>query len=422
MRMDNKSAFNIAVCAIGIAILVVHIIDLVFKKKKRTDEMNLLWFFVFTAVHFTGYLVFSIVRIYYHTDELIIASYTVLYIMNNMEMMLLFTYGINYCSLAKKTRQIAWITNIAFFSLFVILDIINIFHPLFFYAKGGVYMRTDYMIVSQGYQFIGFFIIFVIATFNKRLEIAEKIGFSIYCLLPLAAIILQNHFEGYALAYLSIVISIEVLFIFVNLKKNLHIAQEEQKLKEAEIKIMMSQIRPHFIYNSLASITTLIKIDPNKAEQSLETFTEYLRMNLSPMTDAKLIPFESELKHIKTYLELEKVRFDERLNYELDIKVTDFLVPPLSIQPLVENAVKHGILQRIEGGKVTIKAYEDDVAYYVAVDDNGVGFDVNSKDLDDPKHIGLKNVKYRVTTMTNGEMIINSVVGKGTSILVIFNK
>lgn len=422
MFMDNKNAFNITVCIIGIAILLIHIIDLVFKKKKRTDEMNLLWFFIFTATHFAGYLIFTIVRLHYHTNELIMTSYTILYIMNNVEMMLLFTYGINYCNLTKKARKIAWVINVSVFVIFVIMDIVNLFVPLFFYAEGGVYIRTDWMIISQGYQFIGFLIVFIIAVFNKKMKVVEKIGFGIYCLLPLAAIILQNHFQGYAIAYLSIVISIEVLFVFVNLKKNMHIAEEEQRVKDAEVKIMMSQIQPHFIYNALASITTLIKIDPDKAEQSLEAFTDYLRMNLSSLSDVSLIPFESELKHIQTYLELEKMRFDDRLNVVYDIKTKDFLVPPLAIQPLVENAVKHGVMQHVEGGVIKISTYEDDLAHYVCIEDNGVGFDVHDIELDDPKHVGLKNVKYRISTMTNGELQINSVVGKGTTVTVIFNK
>ena len=114
------------------------------------------------------------------------------------------------------------------------------------------------MIISQGYQFVMFAIIFVVTAFNKKLLLREKIAFACYCLLPLLSIILQNIFKGYAIAYASIIISIEILFFFVNVSKNIQIAEEQQKNKEAQIKIMVSQIQPHFIYNSLPYLNMFI--------------------------------------------------------------------------------------------------------------------------------------------------------------------
>ena len=90
-------------------------------------------------------------------------------------------------------------------------------------------------------------------------------------------------------------------------------------------------------------------MDPIKAQGALDDFTEYLRHNISSLTETRLIPFEAELKHIQIYLSLEKLRFNDRIQVEYDIKTKNFNVPPLSIQPLVENALKHGVLKRIEG-------------------------------------------------------------------------
>lgn len=324
--------------------------------------------------------------------------------------------------LKKNDKKIAAIINISVFTLFVILDVINIFTHMFFYADNGVYTRTKMMFLSQGYQLLAFAIVFVLALFNKRLKVTEKIAFSLYCLLPLAAIIVQNLLPGYAIAYLSIIISIEILFLFVNVKKNIELINESKRTKEAEVKLMVSQIQPHFIYNTLSSISTLIKIDPEKAQKGLDEFTEYLRTNLRSISETGLTNFENELRHIETYLSLEKMRFDERLNIIFDIKVKDFLVPPLTIQPIVENAVKHGVLKRIEGGTITIKTYEDQNAYFVEISDDGVGFDINNVSLQNSDHVGLNNVKYRLSTMCNGELIINSEVDKGTTIVVKFYK
>ena len=108
-------------------------------------------------------------------------------------------------------------------------------------------------------------------------------------------------------------------------------------------------IRPHFIYNTLNSIRTLIRLDPKAAQQAVYDFSIYLRSNLENMGERDLIPFADELCHIRAYLDIEKIRFEERLNVVMDIQASMFLVPPLSIQPLVENAVKHGICTRMSG-------------------------------------------------------------------------
>ena len=337
-------------------------------------------------------------------------------------MILLFSYVLCYVYIEDRTKKLLFIINNTLFAVFVVLDFVNIFTGVFFTAENGEYLRNKTMIISQGYELTMFVIVFFITMFNKRLVIREKIAFACYCILPLLAIILQNVFKGYAIAYASIIVAIEILFFFVNISKNLQIAEEQEKNKDAQIRIMVSQIQPHFVYNALSSISTLITIDPEKAQKTLDDFTEYLRGNLSSLTETHLISFEDELKHIKTYVELEKVRFDDRLNIIYDIRATDFNIPCLSIQPIVENAIKHGILQKIEGGTVIIKTYSDRRYCYVVVEDNGVGFDVTHLDFDSNKNIGLKNIKYRIEKMGNGEMTIFSKIDSGTKVTVRFLK
>ena len=338
--MENSYIFNATVCIIGILIFIVHIISIILKKNKRKDEMCLLDFFIFTILHFSIYLTFTFIRMSYSSNGFIIAFYTSFYIMNNIELLLLFRYMKNYTELPNKIGKTLKIINLSSFSIFCILDIINIFTGIFFTAENGVYLRSNTMIISQGYQFIMFTAIFVTAVANKKLNPREKIAFALYCVLPFVAIIIQNVFKGYAIAYASIIVAIEVLFVFIGVEKNFQISMQKEKIKDAQVNIMLSQIQPHFVYNSLSAISTLITIDPEKAQEALDNFTEYLRRNLSSLTDVKLIPFEDELKHIETYISLEKLRFDDRINVIYDLKTTDFNVPVLSIQPIVENAMK----------------------------------------------------------------------------------
>lgn len=420
----SKIVFNATLCLIGVILLLIHVANIALKKERRKDENSLLSFFIFTAIHFLTYFIFVMLKASQQTvsDNFIISFYTVFYIMNNAEALLFYIYVIQYIDFPDKPKRIISIICFALFALFVASDIVNIFARFYFTSVDGVYTRSQLMILSQGYQFIILLTVFILALVNKKLSIHEKIAFMAYCIIPLIAVILQNRFAGYAIAYLALLFAIEILFLFLNVERNIKLREEERKLKDAEIKIMMSQIQPHFIYNTLSSISTLIQINPDEAQKALDDFTDYLRINFSALTEIKLISFEDELRHIQTYVDLEKVRFRERLKVIYDIKVTKFSVPPLSIQPLVENAIKHGILKKSEGGTIVLKTWEDDRAYYVEIDDDGVGFDINDVNFKSNKHIGLNNVRHRISSMSHGELEIESKVNKGTKVVVKFYK
>ena len=348
--------------------------------------------------------------------------YTIFYIFNNIEVVLLFWYARNYIKIDTQSSKALSIVNITLFAVFVLLDILNIFTGMFFTAKDGEYVRSNTMILSQGYQFIMFALIVFISITNKKLYVREKVAFCAYCLLPLVAIVLQNAFKGYAIAYASIIVAIEILFLFLSVQNNIELAKVQEKNKDAQIKLMLSQIQPHFMYNSLSAISTLIPIDPNKAQEALDNFTAYLRANLASLSETRLIPFEDELKHIKTYVSLEKMRFNERVNVEYDIKARHFMVPTLTIQPLVENAIKHGILKKIEGGTVILKTLEVSEAYIVEIIDDGVGFNMDDVDFKNNIHFGLQNIKFRLNSMCSADVVVESEVGKGTKIRVVFYK
>ena len=420
--MSGNLIFNASICIVGIAILLIHAVNLFIKKNKRKDEFALLNFLLLTIAHFSIYLAFTFLRVNYTNKPFIIGFYTTFYIFNNLEAFFLYFYVTRYVDFNYRIKNILTIAVSILLGIFITLDFINIPTGIFFYYDGADYARSGVMIVSQIYQFIILAIVFMVALLNKKLVIRERIAFFLYCLLPGVAIVLQNAFKGYAIAYLSIIIAIEILFFFLNVQKNIQLVEEQQKNKEAQIKIMMSQIQPHFIYNSLSSISTLIPLDPNKAQKALDDFTEYLRHNLSSLTETKLIPFEDELRHIQTYVSLEKVRFNDRVNVIYDIEVKDFSVPPLSIQPIVENAIKHGILKKIEGGTISIKTYSTKDNYVVEVIDNGVGYDMNSIDFEANKHFGINNIRHRIKSMCNGSLEIISEINKGTKAVITFKK
>ena len=200
------------------------------------------------------------------------------------------------------------------------------------------------------------------------------------------------------------------------------LAEKELELTNARVTLMMSQIQPHFLYNTLSSISFLCTKDPQKARQVTNDFVVYLRGNLNALSSQKLIPFSEELEHIKTYLKIEKVRFGEALSMEFDIRATDFSVPALSIQPLVENAVKHGVCKKVGGGTVCIKSRDTGSGYVITISDNGSGFDTSEVNWSDGTHHGIDNSRKRVEYQCGGSVEIESTPGEGTTVTVTIPK
>jgi sensor histidine kinase YesM len=181
---------------------------------------------------------------------------------------------------------------------------------------------------------------------------------------------------------------------------------------------MISQIQPHFLYNALNTIKYLIKKDPKTAEGAVVKFSNYLRSNMDSLTQKEPIPFKKELEHVKNYVDIEQLRFGERLKIEYEIQVVDFTIPPLTLQPIVENAIKHGVNQRPEGGTVIIKTGETQSYYIISVEDNGVGFDVNEKKNDGRSHVGISNIRKRLEEIMNACIEIKSEIGVGTVVTI----
>ena len=232
-----------------------------------------------------------------------------------------------------------------------------------------------------------------------------------------------SHYFNYGLAITMIVQIVRLIGdLRFQYKEAIRHQQMQKELYEAKVSVMTSQIRPHFMYNALTSIAMMCEIDPKTAKQATITFAKYLRGNMDSLKQTAPVPFTQELEHLKKYLYIEKLRFDDLLNIEYDIQATDFVLPLLSIQPLVENAVKHGVGMKEDGGTVRISTRETETAYEVVIEDDGVGFDVNDQKDDGRSHVGMENTKKRLHDMCGGEVKIESVVGKGTTAIVILPK
>lgn len=228
---------------------------------------------------------------------------------------------------------------------------------------------------------------------------------------------------AYGYISFALVLSIQIqMYKVYKTKKDILIKETEignikENLKRSKISLMLSQIKPHFIYNTLSAIQAMIKVDPDKAFETISYFATFLRANINSIESEELIPIEKEIEHIKAYTEIEKIRFGDKLKIVYDIKAADFYVPPLTVQPLVENAVKHGVCKRVDGGTVTIKTYNTEEYNYIEIIDDGVGFDISSLDYQ-KNSIGICNIKYRLKQDLNAVINIQSNIGEGTNVLI----
>lgn len=214
----------------------------------------------------------------------------------------------------------------------------------------------------------------------------------------------------------SVLQATAVLFnVFDHVEQQARIAQE---LHESQVRLMMNQLKPHFIRNSLATIRVITRHDPQKAYDLLYDFTRYLSYHIDSLTGNELTSFAEELGHIREYTNIEQEHMGERLTVKFDIGPTDFEIPPLSVEPFVENAVKHGVWPKRSGGTVSIASTEIPDAYVITIRDDGVGFDpANPPPPVLRSHgIGMKYAIERLKTMVNGAVQVDSEINKGTTV------
>lgn len=176
-------------------------------------------------------------------------------------------------------------------------------------------------------------------------------------------------------------------------------------------------MRPHFIYNVMMSIYYLCAQDSRKAQQVTLDFTTYLRKNFTAIASEDTVPFSDELEHTRAYLAVEQVQFEDGLLVAYDTPHTNFRVPPLTLQPIVENSVKHGMAPEYAPLRISIQTRVTDSGSEIVVEDSGPGFASDVPDDSEP-HIALTNIRQRLEMMCGGKMTILPRDGGGTIVTV----
>ena len=240
--------------------------------------------------------------------------------------------------------------------------------------------------------------------------------YNVFIIIASVAVDTCIDYRDYPMTFLTAAIVISNIFYYIWLHLQFVYEHEQDVMARHRIKIMISQIQPHFLYNALTTVQALCRIDPEKAEEIIVKFGAYLRNNLDSLKKEELVPFKKELEHTKIYTDIETMRFPD-IRVEYDIEDSDFNVPALSVQPMVENAVRHG-MKDSEEGLITISTRKENNKHIITVKDNGDGFDtaiLNQSPNDE--HIGIQNVSERIEKMCGGTLEINS-SREGTTVVI----
>ena len=308
----------------------------------------------------------------------------------------------------------------------LLLYFINIFNGMYiYYDETGLDKTGPMFLLSQAIS-----VILPAMTMILALKHHGVLGWRktwtmvLFGAIPVLSIPLQFYW-AVTPVYLAVTVSLVLVYMLIHVEQAGRSANIEKELIKKEIALsesnnalVLSQIQPHFLYNALTSIYRLCDVKPEAAKEAVSNFSKYLRGNLDSIKQAEMISFAEELKHLQAYLALEKIRYGDYLKVEYNIEVAGFFIPPLTVQPLVENAVNHGVSDLPEGGTVTISTKEKDDCYEIRVSDNGVGFNPDEQKNDGRSHVGIANVRSRLKIMCNGTLEIKSEIGKGTETII----
>ncbi len=293
-------------------------------------------------------------------------------------------------------------------------------HMFYFIDETNHYCRGDwYYMVYIIPTVIALFQIIITLRYRKELGVGDTMALLSYNVLLFAGTTLQAVMNLVMLLYIFASIGLFIVYIRIQVEQA---KKQETELINARIDIMLSQIQPHFLYNSLATIQDLVTKNPTLAREAIVEFSVYLRGNMDSLSFKELIPFEKELNHVENFLALEQKVAGGNLKIIYEIGVKDFKLPALALQPIIENAVRHGIDKKEDGGTVTIKTEETETSIRISIIDDGVGFDPTQSKQDGRSHIGIKNVENRLNAMCKGTLHMDSTVDMGTTAIITIPK
>lgn len=297
---------------------------------------------------------------------------------------------------------------------FILLGVSQFTTFLYYITLDNQYIRSDFYLLMILPMFAIMFL--NLAGVIKRREKLQKkyfVAFLLHLIPILIALFILNVVVLNVVTTIALSLGISTLSLFAILLYDQieSYVRQQREIANQRANIMVLQMRPHFIYNAMMSIYYLCAKDSKKAQQVTLDFTTYLRKNFTAIASENTVPFADELEHTRAYLAVEQVQFEDSLFVKYDTSYKEFRLPPLTLQPIVENAVKHGMDPEYAPLYISIKTRETNFGSEIIVEDNGPGF-LPADDYE--PHIALANIQQRLEMMCGGKLNIYPRDGGGT--------
>ena len=304
-----------------------------------------------------------------------------------------------------------WLLYLAILSMTLFND------RIYYFTSDNVYHRGPYYVLLMIPPMIIMTFIFVALLRRKEALTAKQFRALLsYILIAVICVPLQLVFQGLMIIVPGTSIAGIIMFSLLISEQVEMTIKKSEEIADQRVQLLTLQMRPHFICNTLLSIYYLCDDDKDKAQKTILDFTDYLRKNYTAMTKDTMVPFSDELEHARAYAAVEKVRYEDMLDVVFDIKDEDFMLPPLTLQPLVENSVKHGIDPAGNVLNILVRAERSEEGYVVTVEDNG-----SDKGRSGPEgtHVAIKNITNRLKMMCNGSLELIKKDGGGAVVRIV---
>ena len=299
-----------------------------------------------------------------------------------------------------------WV-NVALGVVYLALQIASLHTTIFYYFEpdGSYHNGSLYFLLSAPILLKLLIDLYIAIRYrNKMKKITFALFTAVICLM-IAATVIQV-ITGYEVlvVYVLIVGSV-IMFADCFDWQNVESKRREEELSHQRANNLILQMRPHFIYNVMMSIYYLCEQDTQKAQQVILDFSSYLQKNFTALSKEGTIPFAEELEHVRAYLAVEQVRFEDKLTVQFDTPCTAFRLPALTLQPIVENAVKHGIDPEHDSTRIYIRTEETKNSYKIHVENDGAAYDPKSSS---PFSTALANTRTRLDMICGGKLSISA--------------
>ena len=258
---------------------------------------------------------------------------------------------------------------------------------------------------------------------GQNMTSRQRNAFIAYLSLPIAGVFLKQFWGGVYIAAFATCLSMMIMLSIIQKGQSDQKRQQEKDNEQLKVDLMLSQIQPHFLFNVLYVIQEICLVDAETASKAIADFSRYLRHNMDSLSINRPIPFSEELEHVKHYVSLQQLRFGDALDVRYELSCTDFELPTLTLQPLVENAIRYGVRKNKYGeGTVVIRSEEFPDHYEIHVIDDGPGFVPDQLPDDGMSHTGIINVRQRLERICGGELRVLSGPDQGTDAAIILPK